>query len=387
MRVLFVTPFAPNARAGHGGGAYLGAIAAAIQAKATCGLCSLAEAPANEAAAPWAWRETVMHHPRGGGFAASLRRLWQWRRLPLVAAKAWNPAFAKALERAVREFRPDVAFVEMAQMAQYLPCLRPTRTILTDHESGCPANTRTGLGPLGDRRDRRLWDRYVRREFASADLIQALTLEDAATLRNLLQREVMVRPPAVALPAGPVAPAQAPPNALFLGDYHHAPNPEAARRLVSDVLPLLQRANPAAELWLAGPNEAPIRDLAATRGVRVLGFVDDLPRLFAEVRLLLAPLWSGSGFRVKAATALAHGLPVVTNELGSRGLGAPAPAIHRGETPTELAAMAATLFADGAAAAAAGTAAFQWARANLAADAIADVQLARAAALLAASGR
>lgn len=387
MRVLFVTPFAPNARAGHGGGAYLGAIAAAIQAKATCGLCSLAEAPTNDDPAPWAWRASVRHHTRGGGFGASLRRLWQWRRLPLVAAKAWNPAFAEALQRAVREFRPDVAFVEMAQMAQYLPYLRPARTILTDHESGCPANTTTGLGPFGDRRDRRLWDRYVRREFAGADLLQALTAEDAATLRKLLQRDVLVRPPAVALPAGPVAPAQAPQNALFLGDYHHAPNPEAARRLVRDVLPLLQRTNPAAELWLAGPNEAPIRDLAATPGVRVLGFVDDLPRLFAQVRLLLAPLWSGTGFRVKAATALAHGLPVVTNALGGRGLGASAPAIQRGETPAELAALAAPLLADSKAAAAAGAAAFVWARANLAAAAIADEQLARAAALLASRTR
>lgn len=383
MRVLFVTPFAPNARAGHGGAAYLGAIAAAIQAKATCGLCSLAEAPTNDDPAPWAWRASVLHHTRGGGFGASLRRLWQWRRLPLVAAKAWNPAFAEVLQRAVREFQPDVAFIEMAQMAQYLPCLRPTRTILTDHESGCPANTRTGLGQLGDRRDRRLWNRYVRREFAGADLIQALTPEDAATLRHLLQRDVLVRPPAVALPAGPVAPAQAPQNALFLGNYHHAPNPEAARRLVRDVLPLLQRTNPAAELWLAGPNEAPIRDLAATPGVRVLGFVDDLPRLFAQVRLLLAPLWSGTGFRVKAATALAHGLPVVTNALGGRGLGASAPAIERGETPAELAALAAPLLTDSKAAAAAGAAAFAWARANLAAAAIANEQLARAAALLA----
>lgn len=382
MRVLFVTPFAPNARAGHGGGAYLGAIASAIQTKATCGLCSLVEAPANLEPSPWAWRETVIHQTRGGGLLASLRRFRQWQRLPLVAAKAWNPAFAVALQRAVREFRPDVAFVEMAQMAQYLPYLRPTRTILTDHESGCPANTTTGLGPLADRRDRRLWDRYVRREFAGADLVQALTPEDAATLRELLQRDVLVRPPAVALPAGPVAPAQAPPNALFLGDYHHAPNPEAARRLVGEVLPLLQRANPTAELWLAGPNEAPIRDLAATRGVRVLGFVDDLPSLFAQVRLLLAPLWSGSGFRVKAATALAHGLSVVTNELGGRGLGASAPAIQRGETPAELAALATPLLNDREAAASAGAAAFAWSRTNLAAEAIAHTQLARAAGLL-----
>jgi glycosyltransferase involved in cell wall biosynthesis len=265
--------------------------------------------------------------------------------------------------------------------------LRPTRTILTDHESGCPANTRTGLGPLGDARDRRLWNRYVRREFANADLVQALTPEDAATLRQLLQRDVLVRPPAVVLPASPVAPALAPPNVLFLGDYHHAPNPEAARRLVRDVLPLLQRSNPSAELWLAGPNEAPIRALANQRGVRVLGFVDDLPRLFAQVRLLLAPLWSGTGFRVKAATALAHGLPVVTNELGGRGLGASPPAIHRGETPAQLAMLTSQLLADASAAAAAGAAAFAWARANLAADAIAEAQLTRAANLLAAPAR
>lgn len=387
MRALFVTPFAPSPLAGHGGGAYLGALARAMQTKADCGLCCLQEGPREVDDERWCWQASVPHRTRGGGLPASLRRLWQWRRRPLVAAKAWNPDFAAALQRAVREFRPDVAFVEMAQLAQYLPYLRPTPTILTDHESGCPANTRTGLGAFGDRRDRRLWDRYVRREFANADLLQALTPEDAAHLHTIVQREVLVRPPAVSLPPEPVAPATAPPRALFLGDYRHGPNPEAARRLVRDVLPLLQRANPGAELWLAGPNEAAIRDLAATRGVRVLGFVDELPRLFAQVRLLLAPLWSGSGFRVKAATALAHGLPVVTNELGSRGLGAPAPAIQRGETSTELAAMAATLLADGAAAAAAGTAAFQWARANLAAEAIADVQLARAAALLAARGR
>ena len=387
MRVLFVTPFAPNARAGHGGGAYLGAIATAMQARAECGLCCLAEGPGNGDAAPWAWHASVPHRSRGGGLLASLRRLWQWRRLPLVAAKAWNPTFAATLRRAVLDFRPDVALVEMAQMAQYLPYLRPTPTILTDHESGCPANTRTGLGPLGDLRDRRLWNHYVRREFANADLVQALTAEDAATLRQLLQRDVPVRPPAVALPASPVAPAAAPPNALFLGDYHHAPNPEAARRLVRDVLPLLQQSNPAAELWLAGPNEAPIRALANQPGVRVLGFVDDLPRLFTKVRLLLAPLWSGTGFRVKAATALAHGLPVVTNELGGRGLRAPAPAIQRGETPAQLAILASPLLADASTAAAAGAAAFAWARANLAADAIAAGQLSRAADLLAARAR
>jgi len=386
MRVLFVTPFAPGANARHGGAAYLGALATALQARAECGICHLDEGDAAPSTG-WQWRASVAHRTRGGGMLASLGRFWQWRRRPLVAAKTWNPEFAATLQRAVREFRPEVAFVEMAQMAQYLPYLQPTPTILTDHESGCPANTRTGLGPLGDRRDRRLWDRYVQHEFAHATVVQALTPEDAAALASKIGREVFVRPPAVQLPERPATPAAAPPRALFLGDYRHGPNPEAARRLVGEVLPLLQRMAPAAELWLAGPNESSIRDLATARGVRVLGFVDDLPHLFGQVRLLLAPLWSGTGFRVKAATALAHGVPVVTNNLGGRGLAAPAPALQRSETAQGLAALATALLSDAGAAGAGGAAAFAWAHSHLAAGAIADAQLARAAELLAPRSR
>ncbi len=109
----------------------------------------------------------------------------------------------------------------------------------------------------------------------------------------------------------------------------------------------------------------------------MLGFVPDLPGLFAQVRLLLAPLWSGRGFRVKAATALAHGVPVVTNILGARGLPAPPPAMQKAEDSDELAALAATLLRDPARAAEAGAAAHAWARRRLAPAAVAKTQLQR----------
>ena len=44
-------------------------------------------------------------------------------------------------------------------------------------------------------------------QFANADVVQALTAEDAAALGAKLHREVLVRPPAVSLPERPVAPA------------------------------------------------------------------------------------------------------------------------------------------------------------------------------------
>lgn len=375
MRVLFVTPFPLAPSATHGGGSYLGALVAAMREQAEVGLACLGDAQQStppDTAGPW-----IARHPIRHGLVGRLANLWRWRSSPLVAAKAWNPELARLLRTAVATFRPDVACVEMAQMAQYLPFLHPVPTVLTDHEAGCPANVRTGLGAFGDARDRRLWRGYVQRWFQRADLVQALTDEDAAELGAGLGRPVLVRPPVVCLPDHAADVAAAPPRALFLGDFRHGPNPDAARRLVGDVLPALRRRVPDAELWLAGPNEGCVRELASRPGVRVLGFVPDLPGLFAQVRLLLAPLWSGRGFRVKAATALAHGVPVVTNTLGARGLPAPPPAMQRAEEPAELAELAAALLRSPTQAQRAGAAAFAWARERLAPAAVAATQLRR----------
>lgn len=309
---------------------------------------------------------------------------WRWRNTPLVAAKHWDERLAEAIARAIRDFRPDVAFVEMAQMAQYLPSLATTPTVLTDHEAGCPANTRTGLGPLGDARDRRLWRRHVLAHYPRADVLQAVTTEDAAQLTALLGRPVRVRPVACEAAAAPAAVDRAPPRALFLGDYNHQPNPEAAARLCKGVLPRIRAVVPDAELWLAGPHAERIADLGGQPGVRIVGFVPSLPDLFANVRLALAPVWSGGGFRMKALTALAHGLPLVANALGARGCGAPDAACVRAETDEGLAAAAIRWLVDPAAAATAGRVAHAYATTSLAPHAIAVDQLALARQLVAA---
>ena len=391
MRILFLSPFVPDSQAPHGGGIYLATLARALADRATLGLACLVrerERQLPEDPGLWQWRGQLPHldRPAGSGRGAHrLRMLWHWRRLPLVAAKHWHPEMPALLERACREFRPDIVFVELAQMAQYLRFLRHVPTILTDHESGCPANTATGLGRWGDRRDTRLWRSYVRRFYPLASLIQTVTKEDAASLHTMLGRDIEVRPPTYRVPTEPVAPGKAPARALFLGDYNHGPNPEAATMLVREVLPLLRAADPDAELWLAGPHHERVQQLAASPGVRVVGFVPDLPSLFGQVRLLLAPLLSGGGFRMKSLAALAHGLPVVTNALGARGCTAEQPARTVVEGPRALADAAIELLRSPDKATAAGHAAFAWAQSNLTGEVVAAIQLERAQRVLAAS--
>ncbi|MFK7742680.1 MAG: glycosyltransferase [Planctomycetota bacterium] len=404
MRILFVTPFLPHPEASHGGGSYVGALASAMGKRDELGLVHLSgesdgdrpgDGSGGARGALWSWQAGAAYQGDGtrrrcGGptsrrsaAAHRARMLWRWRRKPLLAAKYWQPTMAGLLARARREFEPDVALLEMPQMAQYLPLLAELPTILTDHEAGRPANAATGLGRAADRRDERLWRSYIQRHYRQASAVQAVTEEDAADLTQQLGLPVTVRPPTLQLPTRAAAPASAPSRALFLGDYRHAPNREAAHRLVEQVWPLVRRQCPTAELWLAGPHDAAIRSLAAAdQGIHVRGFVADLDALMGSVRLLLAPLWSGRGFRVKNATALAYGLPIVTNALGARGCRAPAASCAVHESPQELARAATAWLLDAELAGRGGADARKWAQKRYDAEAVAQLQRARIEALL-----
>ena len=388
MRLLLVTPFPPCRSAAHGGGAYLASLVDGLARRAELGLVSLtlhAGQPAAPAV-PWAWLGLAAREDRPDGVARPsdrVRMLWRWRRSPLVAAKHASRRLEVLVRQAVTEWRPDAALVEMAQMAQYLPALRGVPTVFTDHEAGCPANTHTGLGRLGDARDRRLWHRYVQRFYSQADVLQALTAEDASSLSSQLARPVLVRPPTVVVPAEPVHPELAPGRALFLGDYQHAPNPEAAARLAHEVVPLVRRQQPDFVLRLAGAHSERVRALGELPGVEVVGFVPDLHALLASVRFVLSPVYSGDGVRMKNLVALAHGVPVVTNRLGARGNEAPPLACRLAETAPELAQQCLRLLCDPATAGTAGRSAHVWAKQHLDADAVAAHQLERITELLA----
>jgi glycosyltransferase involved in cell wall biosynthesis len=199
----------------------------------------------------------------------------------------------------------------------------------------------------------------------------------------LLDRPVEVRPPNVPIPRRAADPGSAPPRALFLGDYSHHPNPEAAAFLARRVWPLVLAREPRAELWLAGPRaEADVKALANLPGVRVLGYAEDLEALLRQVRLMLVPLFSGGGSRIKVLTALAHGLPVVSNELGLRGVDAPRDAVQQHETAETIAAATLRLLGEPGCARQLGAAARRWIQDALDPERLALRQLERVRCLL-----
>ncbi len=388
MRILVVSPFQPHPDADHGGAVYLGVLLKALAKEAEC--CCVAFQQRGRLPEIPGVQLHLLPLPANAELGAAqllrrrirLARDWTLGRLPLVVAKHRSQEFRRLLHKVQQDFRPQVAMLEFAVMAQYLPDLQGCPRVFTDHEHGQAIPANLGPGSMGQDRDARLWQAYQQRYYPQAELLQALSSEDAQALQQsmgpTLQKPVGIRPPLVAVPKQAVQPAQTAQVMLFLGDYRHHPNPEAAAILAHQVLPLVRQKAPQAELWLAGPGgDANLQALQGQPGVRLLGFVADLPQLLGQARCLVSPMYSGSGVRIKSLTALAHGLPVVSNQLGLQGIAAPEPAVARGEDALSLAAASLRFMQDAEAAGIAGAAGRQWAAQNLGAQLLIQEQLAR----------
>ena len=108
---------------------------------------------------------------------------------------------------------------------------------------------------------------------------------------------------------------------LFVGNLLHSPNADAVRWLLEDILPLLRQRLPGVLTSIVGSHPPDEMRVLARDDVRVLDWVPKLDHLYEHARVFVAPLRFGTGMKVKIGESLAHGLPVVTTDLGAESMG------------------------------------------------------------------
>jgi glycosyltransferase involved in cell wall biosynthesis len=176
----------------------------------------------------------------------------------------------------------------------------------------------------GEYEDARRWDRVAALCLPAATLVTAAGAMDAAWLadRYGIAGQMAVIPNGVALPHEVTGdwPAKEG-RILFVGNMTYAPNVEGVTWFVTSVLPLLSDD---LTIDLIGSASAPVHALSSDR-VRVHGWVPELSAWYRQAAVVVAPIWSGSGTRIKILEAFAQERPVVSTTLGCGGI-----AVHDG---------------------------------------------------------
>ncbi len=107
----------------------------------------------------------------------------------------------------------------------------------------------------------------------------------------------------------------------FSGNFEYHPNITAVRFLIKEIWPRLISRFPALKLRLIGKNPACLaRCLAGAPNVETTGPVEDAIAELARVQVVVVPLLTGSGTRLKILEAWAAARPVVSTSIGAAGL-------------------------------------------------------------------
>jgi glycosyltransferase involved in cell wall biosynthesis len=178
------------------------------------------------------------------------------------------------------------------------------------------------------------------------DAVAAITEEDANRLRGMFYRGLPApvnadavralnkggegRPIFAVIPAGldlrafqPDPAARPQPRTVFMiGSLNWLPNLEGLEWLLREVWPAVHAELPDLELHVAG-SHPPAHLTARLQGqdkVFVHGFVDSAAAFMRQYDLMLVPLLSGGGMRIKIIEGMAAGKAILSTALGAEGV-------------------------------------------------------------------
>lgn len=110
-------------------------------------------------------------------------------------------------------------------------------------------------------------------------------------------------------------------NVLFVGAMTHRANVDGLERFVREAWKDIHNLRPDIALLIVGANPpGSIRAFHGKWNIDVLGYVEDLPGLYETSKIAIAPVYIGSGSRLKVVEAMMHSTLNIATPKGAEGL-------------------------------------------------------------------
>lgn len=131
-------------------------------------------------------------------------------------------------------------------------------------------------------------------------------------------------------------------NLGCIGSFNHPPNKFAFIYFINEIAPLLENEKIDYRFYLAGKNNPyEVNNIIKQSKIKNkekiidLGFVKESKDFFKKIDILIAPIFSGSGSRIKILEALGSGKKIISSPIGTEGIDIKTNLISIANTPND----------------------------------------------------
>lgn len=256
-------------------------------------------------------------------------------RVPYLAGKWDSRELRSVLRRELRGSPVDCVYIDHLGMARYLPDIkseRPfARTVLDQHNVESDffkqfADGKKGAKRLVAQAEWRAARRFEHEALRTVDAVVAISREDARHFADLAGVEAHIVPVVMDFERK-ARPHPGKPHFCYVGSLRWHPNVAGLDWFCQEVWPKIRKRVPDATFEIAGvglkpdaQGKLPVPESWKVPGVETVGFLEDLEPLYERSLGMLAPVFGGSGVRLKLLEGFRAGMPVVTTPDGAFGL-------------------------------------------------------------------
>ncbi len=250
-------------------------------------------------------------------------------REPEHVARFRSEAFAGKLRQLLGEVAPDVVQLESPFLAAYIPVIRAGSQAIVVYRShnveyqiwSRLADESSGLRRIYLQSLARRMSRYEKALWRIADLLIPISAADAAVISSIgVRTPMIVAPVGISTAAGDIPLPAGSLKAYHIGAMDWVPNAEGVRWFLDEVWPKLHEWAPEVEFHFAGRAMPESFKEGLPPNVFCSGEVENAAGFIADKHLLIVPIRSGSGIRVKTLEAMAAGKLVISTLTGIQGI-------------------------------------------------------------------
>lgn len=244
---------------------------------------------------------------------------------PFQAGYFYNSRVHREFLERVSELKPDVLYFQLARTAWYADGVDVPAVL--DLQDAFSAGLRRRLEsspwymkPLIAEEMRRM-GKYEHKLCENFRHISIISAEDRDLISHTDKDSIVVVPNGVDTSYFSPFERAKTHHIVFTGNMGYPPNVDAARFLVTEVMPEVWKSIPEAKVLLAGASPHLGVKALASEKVTVSGWMEDIRDAYASSRVFIAPMRLGTGMQNKLLEAMAMGMPCITTPLANRPLG------------------------------------------------------------------